>query len=427
MIFKKVLTILFFVPVVMALFSFPVVKAADSISVSGDWEVEYEIDDSSVTETGGNADVKVYVKNTSASNTIYYASIDLGAGLSSHFYQNDPILDLAPGLSVTLKYTVPISADDVGKSMNMWVAMSQGSLSDVDGIGVTQVVIGEPANYQFTGSITADKELVDKGDNVRITTTVRNTGNRTIDIEVIDMNSDIVGVSLLAPGAGISFNAQYSVNNARTFSCKVRACYPGTSSLIREINTNSVTVNIRVEENIDFSTSLSADFTEIVPMTTVNFTVTMINSGDDTINTFEIRNTDGELVASTEGMTSGSSGSVNIPLEISESCDIKYSVKAIGDSTNVTKETNAIHITIVDADTTTAEEATALVLPTIEPETTEEIQTNEEKADGINNTTILLIVIIGILTLLVAVMSVFVIKMVKKQTDEKKTKDNYEE
>lgn len=91
MMLRKVLMIMFFVPFVSIFLFSPEVRAAESIYVTGEWEVEYDINDSAVSETGGTAVIKVYVTNTSVSNTIYYTSIDLCAGTASRFYRNDPI------------------------------------------------------------------------------------------------------------------------------------------------------------------------------------------------------------------------------------------------------------------------------------------------------------------------------------------------
>ena len=122
-------------------------------------------------------------------------------------------------------------------------------------------------------------------------------------------------------------------------------------------------------------------------------------------------------------MASGATGSVNIPMEISESCDISYSVKAVGSSTNTTKETNSIHITVLDAETPT-EEATSEKTPTGIPEETSTAQPTVEKANGLGSTNVLLIVIIGVLLVLIGVMAVFVIKIMKKQMDEKNNSKN---
>jgi hypothetical protein len=117
------------------------------------------------------------------------------------------------------------------------------------------------------------------------------------------------------------------------------------------------------EPDIDFTATLYATPAEIEAGETVAFNINLENRGSDTIDYFEIRNSEGGLLITTGSFAPGDSRPAGILSAIHETSDISYVVIGYADGYSVSRETNTVHITVTEPTETPAPTETPTPTP----------------------------------------------------------------
>ena len=227
----------------------PVVALADDyeeITVTGNWEVEYEVDDFSVGSSGGTGVLRLKVKNTAASastDIINYVSISYATGRDSASHQTKSVT-IAPTRDRIMEFSIPIAASDAGLGLQLWVAMSTGDADDVDGIGVENgVMFGPPATYNATFDLNTSSRTINQGESIRINFSGVNTGNKPVDIKVFDQTGAQV---FTADNMDILYigHANYTPEHTTTYRFRAEVYRLGTDRLEKEVISSSITITV---------------------------------------------------------------------------------------------------------------------------------------------------------------------------------------
>lgn|GEM_PF-6614326 len=242
---KKTILIIVLAIIVAALFPTNAL-AYDSISASGDWEVSYEVNDYGVGASGGTGTLRLKVKNTAPSSStviINYVSVSFATGRASEFHQNKSVT-IAPTRDRILEFSIPIDASDSGVGLQLWVAMSTGDSDDVDGIGVENgVQFGPDPTYDASCEISTSTTTINRGEKVSIAFGGSCTGNRAVDIKLYDQSNNLIfttdNMDILYLG-----KEEYTPTETTTYRFKAKIYKPGTDTLMKEVQSNSITVTV---------------------------------------------------------------------------------------------------------------------------------------------------------------------------------------
>ncbi len=225
----------------------PVVALAyDPITATGNWEVEYEVNDYTVGSSGGTGILRLKVKNTepsSSTDIIRYVSISYATGTASEFYENRRVT-IAPTRDQIIDFSIPISEENAGLGLQLWVAMSTGGEDDVDGIGVKNgIMFGPPATYDATLDITTASTTINQGESIVINFGGANSGNKSVDIKVYDQTGAQIfetnNMDILYFG-----RKSYTPSSTTTYRYRTEIYRLGTDRLEKEITSNSITVTV---------------------------------------------------------------------------------------------------------------------------------------------------------------------------------------
>lgn len=237
--------VLIIVMAIAATVFFPTEALAYSdISVSGDWECSYEINEYGVGASGGTATVSLKVVNTHATDDITYVSVTWGAGMASEYYEVKNVGGIAPGAGMYIDFDIPVEAEDAGIGNTLWVAMSSRGASNVDGIGaVTGIVFGPEPEYTASCEISTGTTTIDRGDMVKIAFGGAMTGNKAVDIKVYDQTGYLIfsmdDMDILYLGS-----KEYAPTSTTTYQYTCKVYKPGTDTLMNEVTSSPLTVTV---------------------------------------------------------------------------------------------------------------------------------------------------------------------------------------
>lgn len=190
----------------------------------------------------------------------------------------------------------------------------------------------------ISGNISPYKAVYHPGDTVTITHFFRNNftthsaiNMRSMAYLTIEARSHIYdGIAIdhgnVFPGAETinSFRYTFDENDVGNIVTAYTLSFYMMGKLYRYGRTS---LEFIVEPNFDFDVGLSTDTTEIEVGDSVEFLVGIRNLGNS-IDRFEVRNSEGELISSIDGMSTGGFDNYPINVNIYETADISYVVIA---------------------------------------------------------------------------------------------------
>ena len=423
---KTILFILAMLVLVAICIFTPVQKP--TLAAHDDFDFSYTVNPSLVGYKGADIGIGIRVQNTGPTTiTGFEVSVTTMAGYSQRWSGN-----ISPGTTYsTVLFNVPFSEADVGVDKLLYVKIENdgdGDYNDATKVRTFQVS-GTSRIFDIGWSITPHFGYYMVGESVTITHTFRNTfadhaatgansrAYLTLNGTHIYTSPD-ASLGLVMPGASETTAFEYTfteddVGHMRA-SCDIYFRMMGEDY---EQGGWTLEFDVRAPAPVvppAFTTSLSASPTSIYAGDEVTFTISFENTGDGTIGTFEVRNAEGGLEATTEPVPSGVSGTTRITSRIYESVDVSFVVVGISSAGTVSHETNTVHITVLEpeespeaAETTTIEPTTTMaptaaltVAPDVEAtQAAEETEQTTASPDGNNN--LALYIIIGVLGLLV--------------------------
>ena len=218
------------------------------------------------------------------------------------------------------------------------------------------------------------------GDSVRITHTFKNkfethatTNTRTIiNIYVNDelhSTSGYLSHGSVFPGAEITHITDLSLDESYVGEVRILSdIYFALMGEEYDYSGSTATLTVASPEpDIDFGATLYATPVEIEEGEMVAFNINLENRGSDAIDRFEIRNSEGGLIITTESFAPGDSRPAEILSAVHETSDISYVVIGYSDGYSVSHETNTVHITVTEPTATEAPTETPTPSPTAEP------------------------------------------------------------
>ena len=387
---KSIPIIILFSLVLIIIFAIPIT----SYAADDDFEVSYSFSPNPLGKAGGDVQLRLTIRNTGTTNITW---VDVVINTASA-YNRHWSATITPGSSRTVTYIVPFGSSDVNKEKLLQVSMNNNITANPDGVKMFRFEIDGSDNIiSINSTISPARTVYHPGDTVTVSYSVRNnsTTHAITDVEALSSITRTDPFYMLwiksndfgnvFPGAQKSDSFSYTFTDSNIGMMNLEAGwtfrYSGGRNSVGKL---FMRVNVEEEEpDVDFTTHLTANPIEIDAGDTVRFHVTMNNIGDDRIATFEIRNSEGGLEASTESMASGASGSVNIDVPIHESTNVSYVVIGKKSGVNVSKETNSVRITVRDPEAAEAAEGPTS-MPAVTPTSSamldegDELDLNEE-------------------------------------------------
>lgn len=366
----------FFVFVMLFVFVIPVVPVSASID---DFDIDYSITPEIVGYKGADIQVRIKVHNEGSTDiTGIRVGVTTMAG-----YSQDRVSTIAAGTTTPwLLYVVPFQSDDLGIDKLLTVAIENDGDGDYrDGTQVrTFRVEGTHDIFEVSSSKSPDYGYYLVGETVTLTYSFRNTftehaatnADALINFTYGDSSDTITttdSYGVVMPGETVSISMTHTFTESDIGTCHVS--YNLNYTMMGFDYTDAATtflLDVRSPEpDIDFNCLLTADKTEIEAGEEVVFTVGMENTGGDSL-TFEVRNSEGGLMDSTEALSPGESGHITTSVDIYETTDVSYVVVGYAGTYYESKETNVVRITVVEP------EESPTLTPTEEttPEPTEE-------------------------------------------------------
>lgn len=385
--------------ILLIIFAFFILPNPHALAANDDFEVEYEFFPETMGYKGGNVQLVLDIENTGTTNITW---IDVVINTAATFSQRWTGTILA-GSSRTISFTVPFREEDLNVRKILQVSMNNNITTNPDGIKMFNFEL-EGLSYFVDHDITVspEKAVYEVGDTVQIThefshriTTHAAIGATTrifirVNGEVHSM-SGIVSQGNIFPGASvthitnITFDESYAgeVNITSNIQFEMMEKDYGFSESYTTLTVASP------EPDINFSATLSAAPMEIEAGDLVAFDIDLENTGSDTIDYFEIRNSEGGLVITTGSFAPGDSRTAGILSAIHETSDISYVVIAYGDGYSVARETNRVHITVTEPEPEPAATETPTQSPTPEPspEDTPEMTPSAEDSPTVSAST----------------------------------------
>lgn len=367
----------FFVFIMLFIFIIPVIPVSASID---DFDIDYSITPEIVGYKGAEIQVRIQVHNEGSTDiTGIRVGVTTMAG-----YSQDRVGTIAPGTSTPwLLFVVPFDREDLGIDKLLTVAIENDGDGDYsDGTQVrTFRVEGTHDIFEVTSSKSPHYGYYLVGETVTLTYSFRNTftehaatnTDALINFTYGDPSDTVTtteNYGVIMPGETVLISMTHTFTESDIGTCHVS--YNLNYTMMGNGYTDAATtflLDVRSPEpDIDFNCRLTADKTEIEAGEEVNFTVAMENIGRDSLE-FEVRNSEGGLMASTEALSPGESGHITTSVNIYETTDVSYVVVGYAAGTYYeSKETNIVCITVIEPEEsptpTTTEETT--------PEPTEE-------------------------------------------------------
>lgn len=351
---RKLLMLVLVVLLVFAIMP-PGVLATDD-----DFEIAYTVSPNPVGYMGGDIRLLLTVTNTGPTNITW---VDVNINTNTPYYQHWTGT-ITPGAHRTISFMVPFTPSDLDEEKVLLVSMNNNSTANPDGINISKFEIESTSEiFDVACSISPEQDTYAAGDTVTITH--RFTNIMELDAAT-NMQSEMlfsIGLDIFSedetshgnvfPGSTVSHSYTYTFDDEGTVDVGYRANFDmmGETYNISEWWTTLTVEPVPTEApvpDIDFNVHLSADPTVIDEGDTVDFYVSIENTGDDAIGTFEIRNAEGGVEAETEALDAGDSGTVTLCESIYESTDVNYVVIGCTGGESESRETNIVHITVRD-------------------------------------------------------------------------------
>lgn len=370
---KKYISLLLIVALALALFpAFPGTAKADDY----DFEVEYEFYPETVGYMGAEIGLTVKVKNlSSAASNI----TDVNVVINTNPVFNESVAvhpTIAPGYQRTFSFTVPFSAGDLNVRKGMVVAVKRHAsfggvqtfsfeiegkekifdVEDSTSVSGDTITIG----HEFTNTITTHAAL-----HVQTRVSMYIEGDNVYTGPVEDHGT-------IFPGASFSTSFHYTFGEDEYGSVVVEyqiACTIVGAGYSYNETWTAASRAAPPPPDITFTAALYAEPTEIDAGDEVTLRIALGNTGDDAIETFEVRNAEGGLEATTENLPAGGAGSVTLTERFYETSTISYVVVGRTGDDSVSHETNAVTITVRREEAAASEtpEASAGPTPTETP------------------------------------------------------------
>lgn len=369
-------TAYFFVFIMLFIFTITALPVSASID---DFDIDYSITPEVVGYKGADIQVRIKVHNEgSADITGIRVGVTTMAG-----YSQDRVGTIAPGTSTPwLLFVVPFDSEDLGIDKLLTVAIENDGDGDYrDGTQVrTFRVEGTHDIFEVTSSKSPDHGYYLVGETVTVTYSFCNTftehaatnADALINFtygEPADTITATDSYGIIMPGETVSISMLHTFTESDIGTCHVS--YNLNYKMMGYDYTEAATtflLDVRSPEpDIDFNCLLTTDKTEIEAGEEVAFTVAMENMGSDSLS-FEVRDSEGGLVVSTEALRTGESGYVTTFAHIYETTDISYVVIGYAGTYNESKETNVVRITVVEPE----ESPTPTPTDEVTPDPTEE-------------------------------------------------------
>ena len=266
-----------------------------TVAPKAELTVEKSADPKTEVKVGDNVIYTVVVTN---SGNVTVKGINLSDTLVTI---NEAAFDLAPGKNktVTYEYTVKQADVDAGKVDNTATATGKDPKNaDVTGTG-SETVTTVAADPKLTVTKTADKSGdVRVGDTITYTVSVENTGNVTVKGITLDdaklPAADTPAAFDLEPGQKKNITYTYKVTQADVDAGKVDNTATATGKNPKGGNvTDNASVSVATEEaQPGISVTKTADRTTGVTVgSRVNYTITVENTGNVTLNNVRVADT----------------------------------------------------------------------------------------------------------------------------------------
>lgn len=253
-------------------------------------------------EKGGSVRVVLEVKNT-------------GDSPLEDVYVVDPVNQLVadviePGASKRVEFDTAVSDSQLGKAVPVTVSATGGIVGR--GSFTVQRISRNP-NLSFSASV--DKESAEAGDTVVFTYTVKNTGDVTLDsVSVTDSAFGTIGqVSNLAVGDSKAFT--YTHKMAGDITSSARAEYTaGSQNGAKEASAINVTL---VSTGLEVKAEASE--TALDKAGEVNFTVTVTNTGNQTLTNIGVSEQNIGKIDTIGSLAPGKSAKVSKKVQVAKS------------------------------------------------------------------------------------------------------------
>ncbi len=337
-----------------------------------DFNVDYDFSPDLVGNLGADMNLLLTVENTGPTDITWIGvGIDTEGNYSARWNGRIP-----PGASRRLSFNVPFSMDDVQGTRLMQVVMNNDSDAGADGSKTFRFSIRWTYDvFSISHTISPDLDSYRTGDTITVTMRYRNNmtthaatgvvtelfltrgGERLTDLPPVDQGTimpgqyktatltytlreaDAGGITICGDLRGRMMGRDYHIGRTTPFNVIDFEPIPG-HTLAPGGSSGSES------PEVIFTASLSAEPVVIDAGDTVRFRVTVRNTGDDDIGGFEITDMGGATELNAEGMAAGADGSVIISKSISETCDMRFVVIGRTGDLSVSKQTNAVHITV---------------------------------------------------------------------------------
>lgn len=399
-------------------------------SDNSDFDVSYSFSPDEIGYGGGETNLNLTVRNTGPTNIIW---VDVEIDTTPAFSRRWNVI-IPPGyLNSTIFANIPFTPSDLNAQKHLRVSMNNNKVASPDGIKSFGFALDSTDSFFDINSNYAPSSSTFKPDDIVNLTHIFENNSTSSDITGLTSNIEIRKV-----GGGSNFGPMVShgtlspgayADNDMTYTFKeedvgtVKFFYHTTFNYMAYGYTESKkTKTVTVEANeldIDFDTRLTANPLEIDAGDVVHFTVLLDNIGDDLISEFEIKNSDGMHLASTQHLSSGDYRAITFDTNINETSDIFFEVIAKEGGVNVSKVTNSVHI-IVQSTEPTATEAD-MEQPQSDDQNGESISENENSemtstdTEMFNNTSLLLYIMLGVIVLVILIAVIVVLSVLQKR------------
>lgn len=372
---KKYLLFVLSVVVILSTIILPTTSFADD----DDFEVTYSFSPQLVGSLGAEVKLTLEVTNTGSTDINW---VDVGVNNTTPYGQRWTGT-INPGTSRTVVFLIPFESTDLNVDRYLQVSMSNDVANNPNGLKMFNFQLqGTNDIFNVSSSISPVKSQYQPGDTITITHTFTNliethaaTGTSSTTFLGIGTghiyNHPTINHGNVFPTGTVSNSFVYTLQESDIGH--VKAFYSLEFKMMGKdytLEQSTVEFDVIPLPDINYNANLSASPTEINPGDTVTFTINLQNTSSAAIDNFEIRNAEGGVMASTESLPAGASGSVQLSANINESTDVSYVVVGRIGTRNATKETNIVHITVRDPQTPTpaptAVPATPVPTPTIE-------------------------------------------------------------
>lgn len=255
--------------------------AAGTLEISG-----LTVTPSSLPATGGTVDLKGTLKNTTDKSI---TSVHLQVG-SKELDITDTI---ASGASKSFTMSgISIGAGDIGHEMSLSIDWSgDGGIAGNDTKTFSVPLKTETVSLSFTR--TANNQKVQKGDSVKLTYNLKNTGTAVItNLKLTDscVDGTILQGLTLNPNESKSVTSTVVVNDEVTSIPKVEYTAGGVNKS-KSLDALKITI-----ANADISISATADKTQINAGETVRFTITLTNESAVAISNIKVTDDIGNII-----------------------------------------------------------------------------------------------------------------------------------